>query len=239
MIKPLIFDSILSGRKIGICRLNNAADRSSLFKKQKEAYDLVYFCSGPTEFLHKYLDGSDFILAETKIIFKSPLRELDFKKMALKKSDFFKSSDEENVQTLGQQLCKTSRFYQDRHTQNFGKKIYKTWVANSINKKKADEIFVYRSSNGKPQGFLTSLHHKGVYEPVLVKVDDLQRGKGIGRLLMTKFFNFVQSQNRQADIMVHAQLGNVRAINFYRSLGLKLFSYVHVFHVYPHGFLEI
>ena len=239
-IQNLKLDSDISGFKIGKYVLRKPiTDVYEDLRIEFNKYDIVYFITKFDENIVRLLENYDCNLADTKITLSQNIKQIRFNKLVLNREDFFNKSDTDNLLKLGIDLYKESRFYFDKNTRILGKKIYKEWINNSINKSLADEIIVHRDSNDRVIGFITIKVNNDFAEPVLVKVDRNFTGKGYGKILMNKFFSFIESKYPDININVHTQLKNLIVIKFYQLFGLKIIDYDFVYHIYPNGFIKI
>ena len=239
-IQRLKLDSDISGFNIGkyIFRKSINSVYDDLIREFKE-YHLIYLNAKFPKEIIQFLKSYDWILADIKITLSQDIKQIIFNKTELNNNDFYNRSDTDRLLQLGIDLYKESRFYFDKNTRILGKKIYKEWINNSINKSLADEIIVHRDSNNRIIGFITIKINNDFVEPVLVKVDRNFTGKGYGKILMNKFFSFIASKYPDININVHTQLKNLAAIKFYQSFGLKIIDYDFIYHIYPNGFIKM
>lgn len=239
-ITKLKLDSEVSGRAIGKCIFKKPLNKAGndLILKFKE-YDLVYFLAKFDHDVTCFLGNFNSILADIKITLSGNVQELKFTRSKLSKDDFSSAKDVGKLVQLGLDLYKESRFFYDMNTHKLGKKIYKAWIENSVNRSMADEILVRRDENGRVIGFVTVAIDGSFAEPVLVKIDESFTRKGYGRILMNKFFTFISDRDPDIKVRIHTQLRNLAAILFYQSFGLKVSDYDFVYHVYPNGFMRL
>ena len=240
MIKDLQFDSGLAGCRVGELSLGETSALSLVgLASDIGDYDLVYLKTGMRQDLNLLLDGFDWILADVKIEFSRNIGEVGYKPLALAPEDFYTKSDIEEVVRLGKDLYKASRFYFDPNTRGLGQKIYEEWINNSINKTLADEIVVCRDGRGKVIGFVTVKICPEFAEAVLAKVDPSHAGKGYGKILMNKCYNYIARNDLDAKVIAHTQIKNNVALRLHQSFGLRMEDYGFVYHIYPKGFREI
>jgi len=239
-VSRLDFDSNISGFEIGKFDFKKTSDQSykQVFIDFK-LFDLIYLTSGFNVHTSKMLSGFDWILADVRITLSYNLEKQDFHRFDLTKNDFYQDRDFNKLFNLAKDLYKVSRFYYDINTRNLGKRIYSEWIINSINKSIADEIIVHRDEQGAVIGFITVKEANFYTEPVLVKVEEKYTGKGYGKIIMNKFFNFVAQSRPQKEIKIKTQLSNKTALNFYHTLGFKINEIKFIYHVYPNGFKRI
>lgn len=123
-----------------------------------------------------------------------------------------------------------SRFATDTH---FKKSEYKTlyglWIKNSITRKKAFEVLVYRDAKKKIKGFISLEQKDGIFRIGLIAVDKKIRGKGIGTRLVHEATRICKARNAKK-LFVTTQGTNKRACAFYEHMGFTVSEVVHVYH---------
>lgn len=107
-------------------------------------------------------------------------------------------------------------------------RLYKTWIDNSISKQIANHVFGYYEDN-KLQGFITLLLKQDCGEIGLFAVNAGQRGKGIGRKLMSAAY-YATAREGKSILRVTTQSGNRRACAFYEHYGFRLETSVCIYH---------
>jgi ribosomal protein S18 acetylase RimI-like enzyme len=117
---------------------------------------------------------------------------------------------------------------------NFGvlkfKELYKTWIDKSIAGQEADYVSVIQSKN-KAIGFATVKIVNNVGVVGLIAVNDEQRGKGIGKILMKNIFTYLKSQGITT-IEVATQYQNKQACTFYESFKMNVKSKTTIYHLW-------
>ncbi|MBF0504468.1 MAG: GNAT family N-acetyltransferase [Candidatus Omnitrophica bacterium] len=235
-ICDLVLDSRLAKAKVGKIIIDNGHFDQAFLRRGLKTYDLIYVFSQMDPEVLASFTSFDWVFAGVRIAFQSKLHSVIFPRIALTSKDFFKASDKTGLIDLAQDLFKQSRFHPDPHTHRLGKNIYTEWIKNSMSGQAADTILVCRNLKGAVIGFVSVKKNNGFFEPVLLKVSDRYQGKGYGKKLMHKFFNYAASKDPRSPLLVNAMLHNTRALNFYHSLNLKVHDEQHVYHVYPKGF---
>jgi ribosomal protein S18 acetylase RimI-like enzyme len=239
-VTRLALDSALSGHEIGKCVGDDGFGKASeVVTTEFRQYDLVYLTVKSEASIASLLRDFDWIHADTRITLSERIQRLRFTESELTQHDSYDPKDYSRLVALAVDLCRVSRFYCDTNTQRLGRKVYEQWIANSVNKSLADEVIVRRDSEGRVIGFVTAKVDHVSAEPVLVKVDPMFSGKGHGRALMNKFLTCVARRNPNSVVYAHTQLHNLIAIRFYESFGLRVADYDYVYHVYPHGFVQL
>ena len=209
-MKELKWDSIFFNLKIGEVFIK---DKMKI--DYENDFDLIYVKQNEdTELL---INGFEKTFQETKIIFsKSITKEnltfedpIDFDEIPI---------ENEKIHELAYVSGNYSRFLLDPKfgEENF-KKLYRTWVDNSVNKKFAKKIF-YTIHDHKISGFVT-LQTQAEYASVgLIAVDPTFQGQGIGTKLLTNCENYC-FLNRIKELRIPTQEENIQACNFYEKIG--------------------
>lgn len=127
-----------------------------------------------------------------------------------------------------------SRFKVDRNFKNNEFKIvYTAWLKNSLNKKIALDLMVYKKDK-KIVGFITLGKKNSVADIELIAVNENYRGQGIGKKLvkaaLKRAFRFGFRK-----MQVITQMDNVSACKFYENFGFKLKSVINVYHLWLNG----
>jgi dTDP-4-amino-4,6-dideoxy-D-galactose acyltransferase len=173
--------------------------------------------------------------------------ELDFylvdKKTTYTKSIDLKLKIEKGIETIGnntnfEKLKKLaiqsgiySRFKTDKkiNKQKF-EELYRLWIENSINKKIAKEVLLYKYDD-EIAGLVTLGEKDNRADIGIIAVDSLFRGKGVGRSLMNsaeKWFSI----NGYKTIQVVTQKDNIAACKLYESCGYSVESVYFYYHIW-------
>ena len=207
MIKTLEWDSDFFGIKVGELFLD-----SDLKIDQPLDYDLIYVKSN-SEF-NLSIDNYINTFGETKILFTKELKALYSPKKEIKsisETDF----DINQIYELAYESGKHSRFKLDKKIgiEKF-KKLYKTWVDNSINYKFATDVLLYKIES-IVAGFVTYKIESEIATIGLIAVSEIYQGQGIGKNLLQEVENrLVQKKIKQ--LYIPTQLENIQACNFYK-----------------------
>lgn len=193
---------------------NNSIDYC--LKKMVEAnVDLAYYNSSKPlkEKESKYFD---FFLVNKKVPVK---KNLDIREPIHEKISFYdKPEPNEELYNLVQRAGEVSKFMKDPIIEpEKVKELYRTWMFNSVKKKIASEVLVYKNNN-EIKGFITLRINPPYGEAPLLAVDRKYEGKGVSIALLraadTVFFDkgcefytsATQAENR-AMIMVLKRRG--------------------------------
>lgn len=217
-IKKLEWDSEFFNLKVGDFNLTDSEipDCSD--------FDLVYIKSDKENDL--VINGYEKSYTETKIIFRKILNNFN-----LTNSSIFDVSDInysiEELKQLAYESGKYSRFKLDLNIdpKKFFE-LYDLWVINSLNKKFADNVFVYKE-DCKTIGFVTYIVTNGIATIGLIAVSPNYQGRGIGGKLL-KFVENRLLENNIKTLLIPTQFQNEEACFFYKKQG---------YHVYEKNFI--
>ncbi len=231
VLEYLQWDSDFFGFKIGkINILNEKLEELStiLAYAKSENYRLVY-CFG---YCNLWIDNLTLaklggIFVDAKIIFTC-----DVQGKSKDVSEVYEyDSNNVNYQLLELSYIsgKYSRFRIDPlFDPNDFKRLYKTWIENSVNKQIADKIFVVKFQ-GKIAGMVT-VKIKDKYGDIgLIAVDPLAQNKGYGKQLIGAVNKYLLEAGIFM-IEVTTQLENKQACIFYQKCGMKEKNVTNIYH---------
>jgi ribosomal protein S18 acetylase RimI-like enzyme len=219
MIKGLTWDSEFFNIKIGEWD-NDEGDNTVLNR-----FDLIYVKSPKT--ITSVIEGFNDNFAETKVVFTKQLKKEAVERHNIRSAD--NNDDLESLYGLAYESGKFSRFKLDERfgTDNF-KKLYRTWIDNSLNKLFADDIVLY-IENDIISGLVTYKINNDVATIGLIAVDPIKQGYGIGR----KLLNFVEQQlieQQVFELRIPTQLENRKACSFYAKQGYTILETLYIKH---------
>lgn len=216
MIKRLKWDSSFFGIEIGEWHYdekNFAPDHT---------FDLIYVKRDKE--LDLRLSGYVNSYSEIKLVFNktlTPFNRISDNIVSVTEADY--------LYELAYESGKFSRFRLDERIgiENF-KRLYRTWVDNSLNRQFADDVLAY-IENDKIIGFIT--YKKSSYFAVvgLIAVSQGHQGKGIGR----KLLRFVEGElvdNGIFNVQIPTQIVNTGACAFYEKEGYEIIESTHIKH---------
>jgi dTDP-4-amino-4,6-dideoxy-D-galactose acyltransferase len=234
MIRELIWDSTFFSRKIGELELTscephhlkNVLDRA----KQKGFKYVICKMTSQDTSLSKLLESAGFYLTDIGVIFA--IEPGSFVSQNMKKWPPIRRSvrtaqpgDIAVLKRMATALFRDSRFYNDPFfSREDADRLYQSWVENSVKGEAADVVFCVPRI-----GFVTC-RKSGRYsgEIVLIGIKRGFRGKGFGTALVGEAMRWFERE-RVKSVSVRTQLKNMKAVNFYVSLGFKLKKYDLVF----------
>lgn len=127
-----------------------------------------------------------------------------------------------------------SRFKLDT---NFGlsyfKKLYKTWVNNSIDKSFGFKVF-YINNEEKIIAFVTLNKKDNKGQIGLIAVDKTYQGQGLGKLLIN-YVEYFCKKSSINELIIPTQRTNTSAIKFYEKLGYKIVDEIKIEHLWKNS----
>ncbi len=171
----------------------------------------------------------DFVLVDKKTTYSKIINsELEINKSI---STVDNKISKEKLIELAIQSGVYSRFNVDK---KIGKEkfeeMYSLWMINSINHKIAKEVFII-TENKEIVGFVTLGEKNKRADIGIIAVDNIFRGKGIGKTLMTSAEKWF-SNSGYSSIQVVTQGDNIPACKLYESCGYKKESVELFYHIW-------
>lgn len=138
---------------------------------------------------------------------------------------------EEDLIRLAQLAGKQGRFGKDPNIpESKCDELFKIWIINSVNKKFADEVYVYREDS-KIVGFSTIKIVDGVGYAPLFAVDRNYEGKGIAFALMNAM-EHILFENKCLKVLSDTQEMNKKAMKIYERYGFEFNPPEYVYHLW-------
>jgi dTDP-4-amino-4,6-dideoxy-D-galactose acyltransferase len=138
---------------------------------------------------------------------------------------------EKKLETLAIESGVYSRFNTDR---KIGKQkfeaLYREWIIKSVQKKIALEVLVFSNADNI-NGFVTLGEKNGRADIGIIAVDKNERGKGIGKALMSAAENSFHHHGYTA-MQVVTQGENIAACKLYESCNFSLEKKEYVYHIW-------
>ena len=219
----------------GVGRINNSIDYKELSsiaqEGKKNSIRLFYYLTLVEQDIN--LLNSHFRIArlvDKKVLF--------YKKNLIPKvyddnkvNEYFKKAPNKDMYALAIESGMYSRFKVDPEIPN-GKfeELYRIWIENSVNKKKADKVF-YTGSLKKLSGIVTIEKLQHVAKIGLLSVDSKFRGQKLGSYLMYCCENYCV-KNNLIRLDVYTQADNHTACSFYSSNGFEIDNIKYVYHLW-------
>ncbi|NJD55536.1 MAG: GNAT family N-acetyltransferase [Nitrospirae bacterium] len=226
MIRELVWDSTLLGKKIGRLTIT-AASRATLVADLKRAASggfayVTCKVQGHDERIIRLLESSGFYLSDIGITWQ---KDIDILSGGIcvepQTPETIRIADEHDIpeiRKMSRSLFTQSRFYHDPF---FSKRdadtIYQEWAENSVRKGAADIVFYL--PNG---GFITCCKKaRGIGEIVLIGLRPMFRRRGYGTKMVHTALQWF-SDNRVRNVRVRTQAKNISAMNFYLKSGFMV-----------------
>lgn len=169
-------------------------------------------------------------LADLNIQFEKDLIEKD--KVEYNKNIHIRNNLSENkdILKIARESFNYSRFFNDSKLPNQkAKEIYLNWTKSSFNKK--SKYFAIYEIDNCVAGYILFSIYKDFAVIELIAVSDKYQGLSIGKklILEMELFNIKQKVKK---IKVGTQVTNIRAAQFYNSMGFKYVSCSSVYHLW-------
>jgi len=219
-ITPLEWDSNFFEYPVGKVLVNNLLE-SDLTEFSTTDLKLIYI------FSENKLDLNLF--EDTKVYFAQNLDANILRLELNKKIEIFEDNHFEALIPLALATGVYSRFKLDNNFKNYEfERLYFTWILNSVNKKIADIIYLYKEAN-EIIGFVSIVIKETFCEIGLIGVTQAARGKGVGKALIhaAKLFTLKQNKN---ELRVPTQEINKEAMFFYQKTGFNILSKTYIYH---------
>jgi dTDP-4-amino-4,6-dideoxy-D-galactose acyltransferase len=234
-VAPKVWDTEFFKFNVGYVLINNITkfELDSIVDDIKaNKYKLVYFFVHPDdETSINTLSKTGIYLVDKKVVYTVNLKNdagyiSDGKIFPINQNH---NVNLPNLQPIVLQSGKYSRFNTDKNIPYmFFEKMYTEWMANSLNKKIADEVFVY---DNDIKGFVTIAVKNNIADIGLLAVDEKYRGNSIGTKLVKYVFNYCAGNNVKS-INVATQMANKGACVFYEKLGFNISQVTNIYHYF-------
>jgi dTDP-4-amino-4,6-dideoxy-D-galactose acyltransferase len=233
-ITILDWDSVFFDKKI--CTVNRKIRNEDEWLEvsrllAEQAIDLAYYSS--TTPLDEKLMIADAYLV--KLVDKKTTYIKAIQKDALYDSSvlpYWANFPEQSLLDLAVESGVHSRFRVDEKIGvNKFQELYRTWIINSINKKIAKEVLVYKSKE-TIAGFVTLGEKNAVADIGIIAVDERFRGRGIGKALMQSAESWFANNTNFEQIQVVTQGANVAACRLYEACGYHVGSVEYFYHLW-------
>jgi len=229
----LNWDSIFFGLKIGKIntKISNQAELSKILNECKnQEVVLIYYSSGfPLNTFQFTSEVYEICPVDKKITYlKNTDVHIPYNQTV---STYQENFPNDKLINLAIQSGIYSRFNIDKKIDRIKfEELYKEWMINSVNKKLAKEVLIYKNK-GVIEGFVTLGEKLGVADIGIIAVDEYSRGKGIGKILMTAAENWF-ANNHYNQIQVVTQGDNLPACKLYEATGYKIKSVEYFYHLW-------
>lgn len=221
----LEWDSNFFGFKVAIIKVGLGNDRQideEIIRLQDLGSRLIYVSS------HRPLKLSKFraLLADKKrsyVLYEPKYKNTDNNIITV-------TGESTSLYGLAYQAGEYSRYKVDP---NIGeeefKRLYRTWIDNSINNGFADYVFA-AIDNGYPIGLITAKKRQQELSIGLFATDKQYRGQGVGSGLFQEIINIASEHNLAVEVTTQAD--NKTACSFYEHKGFEIGSEEYIYHVW-------
>lgn len=236
IIKKLDWDTNFFEIKIGkVDIIGDHLFDPILFKEQAndENYELVYIFNydsllKPDVILKANLDLVDIMLIMEKKIEKEKYQQqnYDFRTKLTKR-------EIREAYSLAESISFVSRFYKEpKIGPNKAKKLYRTWIDNSIDSSFVDGLFLVKDNNSiMGLHLIKSNYNNRTGHCSLIGVNPDIKGKGIGKNLWEQAFAYWSQSNKIDCCHVPFSLQNKESFNFHLKMGFnKVIETKYIYH---------
>ncbi len=214
-IKVCEWDSLFFNIKIGEVEF----DKENQSLTGLNNFDLLYVKQDHDEFFA--IDNFENSYTETKVIFSKKIENINNITIDSVLSVLDTDVSKEQIYGLAFESGKFSRFKLDnKFKQSEFEELYKIWVDNSLAKKIADEVLIYKQDNNV-LGFVTYKISENYATIGLIAADPKAQGKGIGTMLIKAVENKLINL-RINELKIPTQIQNEKACSFYTKLGYNI-----------------
>lgn len=225
----LPFDSELFG--FAVARLEPGADpAASIGALRAQGARLAYaFTPWEDREARACLEAAGAALVDHKIRYRKALRDLPVAPAGVEA--WTGSECTPALEALALASGHQSRFFTDpRVPRHVFPELYLAWIRRSVRGEIADDVLVAGDA-AKPDGLVTLSVEAGLAEIGLVAVQESQRGKGLGRRLMTAAENAAAARGASA-LEVVTQGTNTGACALYTACGYAVAREEAVYHLW-------
>lgn len=230
-INHLKWDSDFLGFKVG--EIHNAInagflDEILIYCKKKE-YRLIYFRTDDLDYgLYDTAIKNKGFIADRRVTYRILLKEQCYQECP----NIIKAYSTKVTPDLLKIVLETGAFSRFNTDPNIGRskyeELYSIWIEKSLTKELADEVFFYILNN-VIVGYLTLQISINQVLIKLIGVDQLQRGKGIGKELLKKAVS-IGLEYKCNTLEVATQYSNKPACLFYENFGFIPAKKENIFH---------
>lgn len=199
---------------------------------KKNSYKLIYCFVKPEDKISiKTLNLISAVLVDTKVTYSAHTAHLMYSTVDEHIVPYLYRYPNARLKSLVLQSGMYSRFKVDQNFSNHEyENLYLEWIKQSIKQKLADKILVYKEGKNI-LGFITLKVEAGIGSVGLIAVDQEERGKSIGKKLLTAGISFFRD-NGVSEVRIVTQKANHAACRFYESNGFNVCKSVNIYHLW-------
>ena len=212
--------------------IDNKIISQAILKCRNLKIKLIYLFINPNDEENiKTIQSLGAYLVDRKVTFSMPLKNFvndELLNCSIISTNKFTSK----LESLAWQSGEYSRFRVDaQFPKRIFERLYSQWLRNSLDRKIAHEVLVFRQNTGEEVGMITLGEKNGCADIGLLAVDKTVRGRQIGQSLVAEV------QKRAIDrgyteLQVVTQGDNLTAFNFYQKCGFGLIKESHIYHLW-------
>lgn len=213
--------------EIGLQKLNNI-----IRELREQDFKLAYCFVDPDDTIsNDSLRQISGFLADEKVTFSIDLTNASSLTTDDHVSAYKLNNTTEKLKNLALQSGLYSRFRIDPDFKNNEyERLYTEWIEKSVERKLANEVLVYSEGN-ELFGFITLIIRGNTGSIGLIAVDENQRGKAVGRKLVSAALEYFRD-HKVTTVDVVTQKANNSACRFYESCGFKIKSILNIYHLW-------
>lgn len=201
-----------------------------LIELKRLGIELSYYSApNPLDNFELPSDFYEFNLVDKKTTYLKKIEKVDIHNKLV--SEYDADYPDDKLINLAIQSGIYSRFNVDKKIgrKNY-EKLYEEWIINSVNKKLAKKVLVYKEESGII-GFITLGVKNMIADIGIIAVDSDYRGQGIGKILMAAAENWF-ANNHYNQIQVVTQGDNLPACKLYETSGYKVTRMEYFYHLW-------
>ncbi len=195
----------------------------TLEQARNEGYRLLYWAARPESENAEAAASVGGALMDRKRIYVHNLEEIDPADLIVNWfiESYRKPMPDTDMEALALAAGEHSRFRRDtRFGEQAFKRLYLTWIRNSVNRSFAEEV-LFIEDFGKKRALLTIGLHRGRPDIGLLATEAAYRGRGMaGDLVRASLVWAINRDYREAQVTTQAE--NEGACAFYEAMGYKL-----------------
>ena len=190
---------------------------------------LIYvFITDEQSALHDKLVSSGALFFDTRIVYRKILGKDGYRNVSDQMIIPYQGPATDVLKKLALQAGMYSRFHSDDRLKPYFEGLYENWLVNSLNKKIADEMFVFEE-DGCISGFITLILKKDGGWIGLLSVDPLRQNIGVGGRLLKAGEQYLLDHHVSNSFVI-TQEDNMKACVFYESCGYNILRREFIYH---------
>ena len=230
-VEGLKWDSDFFNYKVGRLILTEDAACSEVEQALNTASQDVIYVMLPAKLNGRFAGSLDAVGAE--LMDRKQTYQKDLKPVLHQVNERIKLLEAteftEKLESLAWQSGKYSRFYLDKKFKPRFRDMYSTWLKKSLSGVMADKVIVALDSFDRMLGFVTLKKDDLTGVIGLIAVDEIARGKGVGKLLVTEADKIYLNWGLEKASVI-TQGTNLAACSLYEKMGYSLEEEQYIYH---------